>query len=412
MRFFHLSDLHLGKSIHGLSLLDSGDQEYWMEQFIALAEKVRPDAVVIAGDIYDRSAPSGEAVKLLDRMLTALAAQGIPVFLIAGNHDSGQRLSFAADLLAKQNVHIAGTLSRELKHVTLQDEYGPVTFWMMPYLFPALVSHVLENEEIRDYNTAVRCLLEVQNIDFSQRNVIIAHQNVTANGAEGERGGSETMVGGVGQVDVTVFDGFDYVALGHIHAAYPVGRETVRYAGSPLCYHFNETRQAQKGPLLVTLRDRESTPGIETLSILPLHPMREVQGTFDELRSAELVSQKKGEYLKIVLTDQRVSPQIAEFFHSLYDERGSVLLELASEYDAFTGKTNALDAKAVREKTVEDLFADFYQERNGGVPLTDNDTALLAYAGELLRHADLRMAPQKQDIEKLLKTLMEQEERR
>lgn len=412
MRFLHLSDLHFGKSIHGVSLLENGDQPTWAERFLALARDVRPDAVVIAGDIYDRSSPSGAAVALLDRMLTELAGLGIPVLLIAGNHDSGQRLSFASGLLARQNLHIAGILSptKILDHVTLTDEHGPVTFWLMPYIFPALVAQVLEDETIRDYDTAVRRLLAAQDIDFSSRNVLVAHQNVTAGGAEAVRGGSESMVGGVGQIDCTAFDGFDYVALGHIHASYPIGRDSVRYAGSPLCYHFNETRQAPKGPLLVTLGAKGAQPAAETLTIPPLHPMREIRGAWEEIRDRELASDARGEYLRIVLEDRRVTPEIAAFCHDLYAARGSVLMELVSEYRAFTGVSGAPDAADVRDKAVEELFADFYAERCGGDVLSERDAELLHFAGEQQRHAPQQAAPDAAAVEKLLAFLTKQEE--
>ncbi len=269
MKFLHLADLHFGKSIYGVSLLEKGDQPVWVERFLQLVCEIQPDVIVIAGDVYDRSSPSGEAVALLDSMITDLAEKEIPVIIVAGNHDSGQRLSFGGSLLAKQRIHISGVLSKELPCVTLSDQEGPVNFWLMPYIFPSLVAQRLEDESIRDYDTAVRRLLELQKIDFSQRNVLIAHQNVTANGQESTRGGSESMVGGVGQVDYSVFEGFDYVALGHIHSSYPVGRETIRYAGSPLCYHFNETKQPVKGPILVELGAKGTLPNIETKSIEP-----------------------------------------------------------------------------------------------------------------------------------------------
>lgn len=412
MRFLHISDLHFGKSIHGVSLLESGDQPYWVEHFLELAASVRPDAVVIAGDIYDRSSPSGAAVALLDRMLTELTGLGIPVLLIAGNHDSGQRLAFASGLLARQDLHIAGVLppSGELTHVTLADENGPVTFWLMPYVFPALVAQVLGDESIRDYDAAVRRLLAAQDIDFSARNVLVAHQNVTAGGAEAVRGGSESMVGGVGQIDYTAFDGFDYVALGHIHASYPIGRESVRYAGSPLCYHFNETRQAPKGPVLVTLGAKGAEPAAETLAIPALHPMRELRGAWEELRDRELASDGRGEYLRVVLEDRRVTPEIAAFFHDLYAGRGSILMELVSEYRAFPGTAGAPDAADVRDKAVEELFADFYAERCGGDALSERDAALLRFVGEQQRHAPQQTAPDAAAVEKLLAFLEKQED--
>ena len=411
MRFLHLSDLHFGKSIHGVSLLENGDQPYWAERLLERVRAVRPDAVVIAGDIYDRSAPSGAAVALLDRMLTEIAGLGIPVLLIAGNHDSGQRLAFASGLLARQRLHIAGVLppSGKLDRVTLTDEHGPVTFWLMPYVFPAVIAQVLGDESLRDYDTAVRRLLAAQDIDFSTRNVLVAHQNVTAGGAEAVRGGSESTVGGVGQIDYTAFDGFDYAALGHIHAAYPIGRESVRYAGSPLCYHFNETRQAAKGPLLVTLGAKGAEPETEILSLPLLHPMRELRGGFEELRDRELASKARGEYLRVVLTDRRVTPEIAAFFRDLYTARDSVLMELVSEYRPYNGAAVAPDGADVREKPVEELFADFCAERCGGSILSDADFELLRRAAELQSRAPRQTAPEPAAVEKLLTFLLEQE---
>lgn len=410
MRFLHLADLHFGKSIYGTSLLENGDQRVWVDRFLALSETLLPDAVVIAGDVYDRGAPSGDAVQLLSRMLTGLSELSIPVLLCAGNHDSVQRLSFLSPLLAREGLHISGALeSPLLSHVTLSDAYGPVTFWLMPYVFPALIARALGTESFRDSGEAVKALLAAQPIDYSRRNVLIAHQNVTAGGAEAVRGGSESSVGGVGQIDYTVFDGFDYVALGHIHATGSVGREAVRYAGSPLCYHFNETRQPAKGPVLVELGEKDAPIHTETLVIPPLHPMRELRGTYEELRAAELAEPRQGEYLRIVLTDRRVSPEISAFFHDLCASRGSVLMELCSDYTQFTGDAGPLSRGDVEQKSVETLFSDFYTERSGGTPPTDADAALLDRAGELLRHAEAHISPTAQDIEKLLDYLTKQE---
>ena len=414
MRFLHLADLHFGKSIYGTSLLENGDQGAWVDRFLALAESIRPDAVVIAGDVYDRGAPSGDAVQLLSRMLTKLSALSIPVMMCAGNHDSVQRLSFASPLLALAGVHISGSLYDDpmLSHVTLHDEHGPVTFWLMPYVFPALIAGALGDDSLRGSEEAVRALLHTQPVDFSGRNVLIAHQNVTVNGTPGEHGGSESMVGGVGQIDYTVFDGFDYVALGHIHAAYPVGREAVRYAGSPLCYHFNETRQAAKGPLLVELNAKGEAVKVETLVIPPLHPMREIRGAYEEIRDAELSDPRRGEYLRVVLTDRRVSPEIAAFFRELYQGRDSVLMELCSEFTQLSGAAGALERGDVEQKSIEDLFGDFYTERSDGTPPADADAQLLAEAGELLRRTDPHAAPTARDVERLLDYLTGQEAER
>ena len=410
MRFLHLADLHLGKSLHGISLLESGDQADWVRRFLELSGELRPDAVLIAGDVYDRSAPSGDAVELLSELLSGLAQQGIPVLLTAGNHDSGQRLGFLKELLGKEGIHIAGTLPKggKLPCVTLQDPWGPVHFWLMPYVFPALVAQALEDESIRDYDTAVRRLLQAQDIEFSERTVLIAHQNVTANGVECERGGSETMVGGLGEVDVSAFEGFTYVALGHIHAAYPVGRESVRYAGSPLCYHFNETKQPPKGPVLVELGAPGEEARIQQLSIPALHPLREARGGWEELRETETARESRGEFLRIVLTDSRVTPEIGDYFRDLARARDSRVLELVSEYNPF-GDVSGAAPDVGREQSVEELFAQFYSERCGGEEPTEEDLALLRFAGERLRHRESSGTGEQQDIAALLDFLTEQE---
>lgn len=386
MRFLHLADLHFGKTLHGVSLLENGDQSDWVERFLRLAGECRPDAVVIAGDVYDRGAPSGAAMQLLSRMVTGITELGAAVLIAAGNHDSGQRLSCFRELLSRQNVHIAGVPERTLTHVTLRDAHGDVTFWLLPYVFPAAVAQLLGDETIRDYDAAVRRLLAAQDVDFSRRNVIVAHQNVTRGGAEGVRGGSESMVGGVGQVDYTAFDGFDYAALGHIHAAYAVGRDAVRYAGSPLCYHFDELRQAKKGPLLVELGEKGAAPRIETLTVPPLHPLRELRGAYDEVMTAAEQA-GRGEYVRLVLTDRALTPEIGMYFEELFRRRDSVLMERVSEYRRFTGKGESPALQALKDRRVEELFADFCAERAGGAPDAD-DLALLRHAAELLRHSD------------------------
>ena len=387
MRFIHLSDLHLGKMLHGVSLLENGDQPDWVEKFLALTADKRPDAVVIAGDVYDRSMPSGAAMQLLSRMVTELSSRNVPVLITAGNHDSGERLSCFKDILSRQNVYISGELQRELTHVTLHDEYGPVTFWLLPYVFPAAAAQILGDDSIRDYDTAVRRLLAEQNVDFSARNVIVAHQNVTKGGVEGIRGGSESMVGGVGQVDYTAFDGFDYAALGHIHAAYAVGRESVRYAGSPMCYHFDELRQPKKGPLLIELGAKGAEPAIETLAIPSLHPMCELRGTYDELR-VKASAVEDGAYVKIVLTDRPMTPEISAYFQALFDSRGSILMERLIEYRRFADVQDTAGAKDLRDKPVEELFTEFYGERSGGELPDDSEIALMHFVAELLRNSE------------------------
>ena len=415
MRFLHLADLHLGKSIYGTSLIDNGDQKIWADRFLDQARELKPDAVVIAGDVYDRGLPPGRAAQLLSCLVTALADMDIPVLITAGNHDSVYHLSCLSSLLEARNVYISRPIeqSAELVHRTLEDEYGEVTFWLLPYIYPAMIAQALEDEEIRDYDTAVRRILAAQNVDFTKRNVLIAHQNVTAGGLEAERGGSESMVGGVGQVDYTAFDGFDYVALGHIHSSYSVGRKEVRYAGTPMAYHFNETKQPDKGPLLVTLPEKNGNVQTELLKIEPLHRMREIQGTYDEIRKEAEEHPRENEYLKVILTDQRITPVISDYIHETARAHGSKVMELTSEFSAFTGDAVFSETKDMHEKPVEKLFADFYKDRNNGVEADERELELMTFVGELTRRAAVtHEEPDEQAYRRILDFVLRQEAER
>ena len=414
MKLLHISDLHLGKSIHGVALIDQGDQSYWVDQFISLCADIRPDAVLIAGDVYDRSSPSAEAVSLLDHMLTKIADLQIPVFMIAGNHDSGEKLSFAREILSRQDIHIVGRLEEELTSITLEDTYGPLHIWLMPYLFPSLIAQKLEDDSLRDYETAVRALLDRQNISSTERNVLIAHQNVTAQGQEVERGGSESMVGGVGQIDYHTFDAFDYVALGHIHSAYPVGRPEVRYAGSPLYYHFDELKQKEKGPLLVEMGAKGQPIHIEPQIIKPLHPMRVISGSWKQVEQEIEADGRRGEYLRIVITDQRVSPHISDKLHALIESRDSILMELVSDYREHRQIRHGKSTEEIAEQPIEELFEDYYKERMIDKLPSEQERQIMARTAVLTRAAiDAgKNDPDEKAILALLEYVMRQEDKR
>lgn len=418
MKFLHLADLHLGKSLYGVSLIDNKDQEVWMERFLEKAAALMPDAIVLSGDIYDRSSPSGDAVALFDDMLTRLAKLEIPVLMVAGNHDSGQRLSFAGEILAKQNVYISGIPTEEICHVFLPEKEGSgeaseeVTFWLMPYIFPAAIAQKLGDDTIRDYETAVRALLKRQEIDFSKRNVLVCHQNVTAGGQEAERGGSESMVGGVGQIDYQVFDGFDYVALGHIHSSYSVGRPAVRYAGTPLCYHFDELKQPQKGPLLVELGPKGTEVKITPLFIAPLHPMREIRGAYEDIKTAEEAGKSRGEYLRIVITDRRVTPEISEYLRELFRQRDSIVMELVSDYRELSAVAADAPWHGRERKAMEEYFTELYRERKGQAEPGQKDLELFRFAADKTRKMDVaekREDSLQDDAEELLDFILAQE---
>ena len=254
MRFAHLSDLHLGKRVCEFSMLE--DQKYILEQILALLDAHPVDGVLLAGDLYDKPVPPAEAVRLLDWFLTQLAARGLPVFAISGNHDSADRVAFGAALLETSRVYVSPVFSGAPQPIYLADEHGPVDVYLLPFLKPASVRHVWPDEPIESYNDALACVLRHCTPDPGHRSLLVAHQFVAGAAAcESE----EPSVGGLDCVDAALFDAFDYVALGHLHSPQKVGRDAVRYCGTPLKYSFSEAGQ-HKSATFVELGTKGEVP--------------------------------------------------------------------------------------------------------------------------------------------------------
>ena len=301
MRFFHLSDIHLGKWVNGFSMLD--DQQHWIVQLLDLAKQRQPHAVLIAGDVYDRRVPPAEAVTILDEMLTALAEMQIPVLMISGNHDSPERLSFGRQLMKQRGIYLAGKYDGTIPKVVLHDAYGPVEFFLLPYISPQVVRSFFE-KEVQTYEEAVQLALSRADLTPGVRSVLLAHQFVTFRGNEPERSDSEELsLGGIDQVDASVFASFQYVALGHIHGPQRIGKEHIRYAGSPLCYSFSECHR--KKYVTEVEMNTQGKIAIQKHSLSPLHPMREMRGPLEQLISDEIVAQGPQDYVHITLTDEK-----------------------------------------------------------------------------------------------------------
>ena len=287
MKVLHVSDLHIGKRVNGMSMLD--DQRYILRQILDIAEKHQVSVLLIAGDIYDKASPSAEAVTVFDAFLTDAVGVGLRVLAIPGNHDSAERIAYAQGLLEKQGVCLPPVYEGEVERVELEDEHGPVEFWLLPFLKPGDVRRFFPNEEIGDdYSAALRAVLGACNIDQGKRNVVLSHQLVTAYGKAPDRADDEIKLGGMDNVDVSVYDAFDYVALGHVHRPQRVGRDTVRYSGSPLKYSFSEARYG-KSVALVDLGEKKPGDDVgecvsfELISLVPLHDVREVRGTLADV---------------------------------------------------------------------------------------------------------------------------------
>ena len=363
MRLIHLSDLHIGKRVN--ELLE--DQEYILKEILGIIDDEQPDGVIIAGDVYDKSVPSEEAVKLLDSFLTSLAKRKRQVYIISGNHDSAAKLAFASSLIDLSGIHISPVYDSAqiammgdglVRPYKLEDGKGQmVNIYMLPFVKPAMVRAVFPDEadDIKDYTDACRAAVEHMDVDEKVTNILVAHQFVTG----AVRSESEENVGGLDNVDVSVFDSFDYVALGHIHGPQKVGRETVRYCGTPLKYSLSEANHTKS----VTVVDIPENKKIEirTVPLVPMHELREVKGTFDELMDRRnYEGTAVDDYLYVVLTDEDDVPDALGKLRTVYPN----VMKLGYD-NTRTRVTQTIDDGAVLEgKKPIDLFGELYEKQN------------------------------------------------
>lgn len=365
MRLIHLSDLHIGKRVNEFSMLE--DQEYILKEILGIIDDEQPDGVIIAGDVYDKSVPSEEAVKLLDSFLTSLAKRKRQVYIISGNHDSAAKLAFASSLIDLSGIHISPVYDSAqiammgdglVRPYKLEDGKGQmVNIYMLPFVKPAMVRAVFPDEAdyIKDYTDACRVAVEHMDVDEKVTNILVAHQFVTG----AVRSESEENVGGLDNVDVSVFDSFDYVALGHIHGPQKVGRETVRYCGTPLKYSLSEANHTKS----VTVVDIPENKKIEirTVPLVPMHELREVKGTFDELMDRRnYEGTAVDDYLYVVLTDEDDVPDALGKLRTVYPN----VMKLGYD-NTRTRVTQTIDDGAVLEgKKPIDLFGELYEKQN------------------------------------------------
>lgn len=365
MKFFHLSDLHIGKQLHGYSL--AVNQRKILKQVVELAKAYKPDAILIAGDVYDKSVPSGEAFTIFDEFLQNLAGiePGIPVLIIAGNHDSPERLQFASSFLEKHQIYIATMPPREedehMQKVTLQDGYGDIDFWMLPFTKPGYVRKLFEEQDIRDYQTAIRLLLERENIDFDKRNVLLSHQFYSAGGTLPQVCDSETssvalQVGGLDVIDVSVLNGFDYVALGHIHGQQMAGRETVRYCGTPLKYSVSEEYH-HKSITMVTINEKGQDIVIDKLPLKAEQDVRRERGLLEEIIESA-TAENCNDFISVTITDEIEPYQPKEQLEKVYP----YLLELKVDNTRTRKLFQEEDLVDKSNMSPMDNFREFYRQ--------------------------------------------------
>lgn len=370
MKFLHIADLHIGKRVCEHNLIE--DQKHILTEIIEIAKREQPDAILIAGDVYDKSVPSAEAVAELDNFLVNLTASGTKVFVLSGNHDSAERIAFGGRLMEHQGVFMSPVYSGKFSPITLKDTFGEVDVWMLPFVRPADVRAYLETDAERDqvtnYTNAVAMSLSKMQFTEGRRNVLLAHQFVTGS----ERSDSEENVGGLDNVDISVFDKFDYVALGHIHKPQNVGladngTPRVRYSGTPLKYSLSEANH-EKSVTIIELGDPQNrSMQVTTVPLHPLHDVRKIRGTFAKILSPEFRASQESDghklddYVYVELTDEEDIPDAVLKIRSIYKNLMSLNYDntrTRREYEAF----KAVD---VNSKSPVDLFAEFFKNQTG-----------------------------------------------
>ena len=361
MKLIHLSDLHLGKRVHEFSMHD--EQQAILEQILTIIDSEKPDGVLIAGDIYDKSVPPAEAVMLFDDFLVNLSKRNLQVFIISGNHDSPERIAFGARIMSEGGVHLSPVYDGNITPFTMSDRYGNVNIYMLPFIKPSHIRRYFADEAIVSYTDAVRVAVKHMNVNAGERNILLTHQFVTgATRSDSE----EISVGGSDNVSASVFEDFDYVALGHIHSPQICGAPHIRYCGTPLKYSFSEMHDV-KSLTVIELGDED--PIVRIVPLTPIHDMSEIRGAFAELTDPQYYAQnpKKDHYLRIVLTDENDIPDAVARLRMIYKN----LMNLT--YDNERTRQNNLISGAfeTEKKSAFELFSEFYELRNNAPMSTE-----------------------------------------
>lgn len=383
MKFFHISDLHIGKKLRETDFLP--DQIYILDQIVEAVDKEKPDGILIAGDIYDRSVPPAGAVHVFDDFLTKLSLRDIHIFIISGNHDSPERLNFAKELLGKHKVYIGGTFHGDLDRIELEDEYGKCNVYLMPYIKPSMVLNYKKEVEIATYEDAARIVIEDCNVNTLERNILVAHQFVTNQGVEPEKSESEIVsIGGLDNIDVSVFQPFDYVALGHIHGPQKIGRETIRYCGTPLKYSFSECNH-KKSITCINM----SGKGEVNISLIPLKPMKDLRVIRDTLNNLltldKYTSLNNEDYIRAVITDEE---DVFDPIGKLRTKYPNVLLlEVENTKSSLSEYATSLPKGEVASRSPMDLFTEFYFNQNN-VEMNDNQKNIIINIFEEMGETD------------------------
>ena len=355
MKIIHLADLHIGKRVNEFSMID--DQKHILNQILEIIDKEKPDAVIIAGDVYDKQVPSIEAVELLDSFISDISKRKTTTFIISGNHDSAERLAFGSSLMAMGKIYISPVYNGKISKYTLKDDFGSANFYLLPFVKPSHVKRFFPDEKIESYTDAIKVVVDNLKLDTSEINILIAHQFVTgASRTESE----EISVGGLDNVDASVFEDFDYVALGHIHRPQKIGTERIRYCGTPLKYSFSEVNDT-KSVSIIEINSKEDF-NLRMIPLIPKRDMRKIRGTYEELiTKTSYENTNTDDYIHVTLTDEFNAVDAIQKLRVIY--KNIMKLEYDNIRTRESRKIN-LDNMVIENKNPLEIFSEFYKLQN------------------------------------------------
>ncbi len=366
MKFIHIADLHIGKRVNEFSMIE--DQSYILNEILRVTAESGAEAVIIAGDIYDKAVPTLDAVQLFDRFLTRLMQMDVYVFAVSGNHDAAERIAFGSSIMKNSKVFMSPVFNGDVEPVKVNDKYGEINIYMLPFIKPLHVRTAYPDCDIHSYDDAVKLAVEKMNVDYTQRNILVAHQFVTgAQRCESE----EISIGGLDDIEYVTFVNFDYAALGHIHGPQRVGADHIRYSGTPLKYSFSEINH--KKTLTIVELEEKGKITISQVGLVPLHNMREIKGSYMEITAKQnYEGTDTNDYMHITLTDEEDIPDAIGKLRTIYPNI------MCLDYDnTRTRNYRVVDsADVTNEKSPVDLFADLYELQNNQ-PLSDEQRSIL-----------------------------------
>lgn len=367
MRFLHTGDIHLGRKMNNLSLLQ--DQIYVLNQIVQICIEEKVDCLFVCGDIYNNTSPTPDCMAALDEFLNKLVENNIKTFIIYGNHDSDQRVSYLSNLVKKSNIYLSDKFDGDIEIISLKDDFGDINIHLLPFVKPSSVKKLYPNNKIENFEDAIKVILDNHPVDKSKRNIILAHQNIT--GAEFS-GVEEKFIGGLDNIDAKLFDDYDYVALGHIHKAQVIGRETLRYAGSIMKYSFSEERH-KKSVTLVDINNKTNDCLDIIINLIPLeqkYNLRTLRGSFEEIKKIDT----SNDFIRIILTDEDVNPEARSVLFSQFPNLISLILD-SNKTKKDISINNEME---IENLNIIDLFKEFYKLQNNNCEIKEDHLQVLS----------------------------------